>query len=319
MILRLGHAELFVTDLDKSRDFYVNVLGFIEAGKKGNSLYLRAIEEFDKYSLILTQNSYAGMGHFGLRVSHPDYLHVLKKLHDEQGIKNEFIEDRLHPGLGACLKVTEPNGHHIAFYHEMAQVDYTDGMGGMDALPMRRSHLHRGVPPLKIDHVNLRVPNVDEALKYWSSLDFSISEYVEEDEGKFAAWVRRTTTTHDVALVKAEKAALHHVAYNVDGVLGVVKTADLLADAGYRDSIEYGPGRHGVSNAFFLYIRDPDGHRIEIYSGDYHRDLDHAPIKWSKEDYDKKGRLWWGAAVPERFFETTPLNKEWMKVGFSIR
>ena len=36
------------------------------------------------------------------------------------------------------------------------------------------------------------------------------------------------------------------------------------------DMIERGPGRHGVSNAFYLYIRDPDGHRVEIYTQDYY-------------------------------------------------
>ncbi|WP_228201492.1 RraA family protein [Flaviflexus ciconiae] len=27
-----------------------------------------------------------------------------------------------------------------------------------------------------------------------------------------------------------------------------------------------GPGRHGVSNVFYLYLRDPDGLRVEIYT-----------------------------------------------------
>jgi catechol 2,3-dioxygenase len=313
VILRLGQIELFVTNLNKSKEFYVDVLGFIEVERTESSLYLRAIDEFDRYSLILTEKPFAALGSFGLRVSSPEYLEVLKKKHEEMGIKTEYSLESIHPGKGPTLKVAEPNGHPVEFYHSMEQISVGNQNGGVDALPMRYSHLHRGIPPICIDHMNLRVINVDKALEYWEEIGFSISEYVQDGDEKFAAWTRAKTSTHDVALVKHREASLHHIAYIVDGVAGVVRTADLLADAGYRDSVEYGPGRHGVTNAFFLYIRDPDGHRIEIYSGDYKRDTDLAPIGWTKEEYDQKGRLWWGPTVPERFFETTAVNPDWMK------
>jgi len=38
----------------------------------------------------------------------------------------------------------------------------------------------------------------------------------------------------------------------------------MLAGAGYANSIERGPGRHGISNALFVYVRDPDGTTIEF-------------------------------------------------------
>ena len=315
MILRLGQIELFVTDLNRSKDFYVDVLGFIEVERTEKSLYLRATDEFDQYTLVLTEKPVAALGSFGLRVSTPEYLQELKKKHEEAGIRAEYVEDSGHYGKGPVLRVEEPNGHPVEFYHSMEQIDVGNGQGGVKALPMRYTHLQKGIPPIRIDHMNLRVPDVDKALEYWNGvLGFSISEYVEgKDGGKFAAWTRAKTSTHDVALVKHKEAALHHIAYTVDGIAGVVRTADLLADAGYRDAIDYGPGRHGVSNAFFLYIKDPDGHRIEIYSGDYNRDTDLAPIGWTQEDYERNGRLWWGPSVPDSFFETTPLNPDWMK------
>lgn len=41
-----------------------------------------------------------------------------------------------------------------------------------------------------------------------------------------------------------------------------------------------GPRLHGISNAFFLYVRDPDGHRIEKYCSDYQTvDPDLEPIR----------------------------------------
>src|SRR5699024_11457096 len=105
---------------------------------------------------------------------------------------------------------------------------------------------------------------------------------------KYAAWVRREPNTHDIALVSNKEPGMHHVAFIVDGVAGVVRTADLLADAGYRESIEYGPGRHGVTNGFFLYVIDRDGHRIEISYGAYMRDLAQDPVRWTQVDYEEK-------------------------------
>lgn len=312
MILRLGQIELYVTDLAESEKFYVDTLGFIKVNKTDESLYLKATDEFDIYTLVLTKKKEASLASFGLRVSSEEYLDELEKKHHEMGIETEMV-DSVHPGRGRTLRVAEPSGHPVEFYHAMEQVDVGKGAMGVDKLPMRNTHNFNGIPPVRIDHMNLRVTDVDKAWEYWEAIGFSISEFVQDGDEKFAAWTRAKTSTHDVALVKQDEAALHHIAYIVDGVAGVVRTADLLADAGYRDAVEYGPGRHGVSNAFFLYIRDPDGHRIEIYSGDYNRDTDLPPIGWTKEDYDANGRLWWGPSVPDRFFETTPVNKDWVK------
>lgn len=311
MILRLGQIELYVSNLDQSEKFYVDTLGFIKVDRTDSSLYLKATDEFDAHTLVLTEHENVALANFGLRVSSEEYLDELEALHQEMGIETEMVEG-VHPGRGRTLRVAEPSGHPVEFYHSMKQVDVGEGRAGVGKLPMRNTHIFNGIPPVRIDHMNLRVKSVDEAWKYWEKIGFSISEYVQDGDEKFAAWTRAKTSTHDVALVKQEETALHHIAYIVDGVSAVVRTADLLADAGYRDSVEYGPGRHGVSNAFFLYIRDPDGHRIEIYSGDYNRDQDLPPIGWTKEDYDSKGRLWWGPAVPDEFFETTLVNKDWV-------
>ncbi len=314
MILRLGHAELFVTDLERAREFYVDVLGFREYASEKGHIYLRGVDEFDVHTLTLTENEFSGLGHFALRVSDPEDLERLAVQHERLGIPHQRVSADAEPGQGPALRVQEPNGHPIEFYHAMKQIDLYDEENRLLRLPMRFVHKDKGIPPLRIDHVNLRVANVDRALQYWrDQLDFSVSEYVERDGETFAAWTRRAPGTHDVALVKEKGAGLHHVAYIVQGPAEIIKTADLLADAGYRESIEFGPGRHGVTNAFFLYIRDPDGNRIEIYSGDYQRDLDLPPVKWTWEDYDQKGRLWWGANYPERFLEIKPVNQYWIR------
>ena len=64
--------------------------------------------------------------------------------------------------------------------------------------------------------------------------------------------------------------------------LDILHICDVMATSGYLANMERGPGRHGISNAFFLYIRDPDGHRIELFTSDYLTvDPDLEPLRWS--------------------------------------
>jgi catechol 2,3-dioxygenase len=84
--------------------------------------------------------------------------------------------------------------------------------------------------------------------------------------------------------------------------LNIIDLLDLMSTTGYLVNIERGPGRHGISNAFFLYIRDKDGHRTEIYCSDYQTvDPDLEPIKWDLKDPQRQ--TLWGAPAPRSWFE----------------
>src|SRR6266481_6386030 len=95
---------------------------------------------------------------------------------------------------------------------------------------------------------------------------------------------------------------LHHFAYLVPTAMNILHLCDVMASTGYLKNIERGPGRHGISNAFFLYIRDPDGHRLELYTSDYFTmDHDHEPMRWSLKD--PRRQTLWGAPAPRSWFE----------------
>ena len=75
------------------------------------------------------------------------------------------------------------------------------------------------------------------------------------------------------------------------------------------DCIERGPGRHGVSNAFFLYLRDLDGNRIEVYTNDYMiPDPDFKPIKWKLSD--PRRATFWGHQAPHSWFDEASLVED---------
>ena len=95
-------------------------------------------------------------------------------------------------------------------------------------------------------------------------------------------WLQRKGNVHDLAFTNGVGPRLHHVGVWTASVLDILHICDVMATSGYLANMERGPGRHGISNAFFLYIRDPDGHRIELFTSDYLTvDPDLEPIRWS--------------------------------------
>jgi len=60
-----------------------------------------------------------------------------------------------------------------------------------------------------------------------------------------------------------------------------------------------------VSNPFYVYLRDPDGHRLKIYTSDYSTgDPDHPVLRWDVSD--PRRRSFYGhAVVPSWYAEAS--------------
>ncbi|MGZ4620064.1 MAG: VOC family protein, partial [Frankiaceae bacterium] len=215
-----------------------------------------------------------------------------------------WIEAGADPGMGRALRVWDPFGYPLEFFHTIEQFETQH----------QRFDLHRGAPILRFDHLNLHSPRVEDAFRFWLSLGFRCSEYIStdavdgdgSDERITGAWLLRKPTVHDVALTAGTGPRLHHFAYWIADPAGVLRACDQLAGGYQSHVIERGPGRHGVSNAFFVYLRDPDGHRIELYSCDYYTgDPDHKPLRWSVND--PRCRSFWGARAPDSWYDESSL------------
>ena len=51
-----------------------------------------------------------------------------------------------------------------------------------------------------------------------------------------------------------------------------------------------------------MYLRDPDGHRLELYTCDYYTgDPDHVPLRWSVND--PRCRSFWGTRAPDSWYD----------------
>lgn len=289
--VRLSHVEFSVTNLAESKKFYVDTLGLQITGEEPGLLYLRAMEERGHHCLILRQAAEARAQVLGFKVWDDADLDKAAAWFTAKGRAIAWVT---RPFQGRTLLTSDLFGVPLEFYAKM------------DRLPPihQKYSLYHGVKPLRIDHFNTFSPDVDASVAFWNDMGFRVTEYTEDEaSGKlWAAWMHRKGGVHDMAFTNGTGPRLHHVAFWVPTPLNIIDLLDLMATTGYVSNIERGPGRHGISNAFFLYIRDPDGHRIEIYCSDYQTvDPDLEPIKWDLKDPQRQ--TLWGAPAPKSWFE----------------
>ena len=290
-IVRLSHVEYGVTDLAASRAFYVDTIGLQVTHEDTSRITLRAMEERGHHCIVLQKADAATVGVLGFKLFDDADLDKAEAFFKSRGLPAEWAE---RPNMGRTLRTRDPWGIPLEFYVKM------------DRLPPihQKYSLYKGVKPLRIDHFNMFSSDVDASVEFYNAIGFRVTEYTEDEEtGKcWAAWMHRKGGVHDVAFTNGLGPRLHHTAFWVPHPLAIIDLLDLMATTGYVGNIERGPGRHGISNAFFLYIRDPDGHRIEIYCSDYQTvDPDLEPIKWDLKDPQRQ--TLWGAPAPRSWFE----------------
>lgn len=301
-VLRSAHAEFRVADLGAARHYYVDLLGLVETERTADALYLRGLEEREHHSLILRLAPSPGLGHMAYRVAEPDDLGRLSRRFAELGLPQRWVEDGEEVAQGRALRVQDPAGLPVEFYHAMAPAERL----------LQRFDLYRGPQIMRLDHFNCQVAQVQPIFDFYTrELGFRLTEYTETEEAaprKWAVWMHRKGNVHDLALMNGRGPRLHHVAYWLTDALAVLRACDILAGAGMHAAIERGPGRHGISNALFLYLRDPDGNRLELYTSDYLTvDPDLAPLRWSIND-PRRQTFWGHVAPPSWFDEASPVE-----------
>lgn len=290
-IVRLSHVALTVTDLGASRAFYVDMLGLQVTYEDGQEIHLRAMEERGHHCLILQKAGRPSASSLGFKLFGEEDLDRAKSYFDRRGLANDWV---VRPNQGRTLLARDLFGMPLEFY------------ATMERLPPIHQHykLYSGVKPLRIDHFNCFSPDVDASTAFYNEIGFRVTEYTEDKATKrlWAVWLHRKGNVHDIAFTNGRGPRLHHIAFWVANPLHIIDLLDLMSTTGYLANIERGPGRHGISNAFFLYIRDPDGHRIETYCSDYQTvDPDLEPIRWDLKDPQRQ--TLWGAPAPRSWFE----------------
>jgi len=292
-VVRASHVEFGVLDLEKSRAFYVDCLGYLVTAQDKQSLYLRAVEERNHHSIVLTRADSPCAHAIGFKLASEEDLDRAAFYFARKGLLTSFPEV---PYQGRTLRTVDAVGMPIDFY---ARMDEADCM-------IRKYAEYRGARIQRIDHINCFTPDVQASYDFYTDIGFRLTEYTETDDDAdprlWAVWMHRKGNVHDLAFTNGAGPRLHHVGVWTAGALDILHICDVMASSGFLANMERGPGRHGISNAFFLYVRDPDGHRVELFTSDYLTvDPDLKPLRWSLTDPQRQ--TLWGHPAPKSWFE----------------
>lgn len=301
-VMRPGHIQLRVLDLDESVAFYKDVLGLVETGRDAaGRVYFKAWDERDHNSLVIRQADRPGIDFFAFKVQSKAVLEKLDADLKAYGVTTERIPagEMLHTGERVRFKI--PTGHLIELYAE--KTDVGNGMPYVN--PETWVPDLKGIAPVRMDHCLLYGGDIDATRKLFEEvLGFSLVERILMEDGKtdLAIWLTCSIKAHDIAFVRhPEDGKLHHVSFLLESWEQVLKAADLMSMN--RVSIDMGPTRHGVTRGTTIYAFDPSGNRFETFCGGYQWYPDMQPITWTFDNV--------GAGV---FYHDRKLNPAFLAV-----
>lgn len=302
-VAQLAHVEIYSPKPDETLWFFKELLGMEETGRRGQSVYLRGYEDFYHHTLKVTEAKEAGLGHVAWRASSKQALERRVNAVKETGLGKGWFDDE--DGHGAAYQFTTPDGHNMELLWE---VEYYQAPEEKRTPLLNRPQKRptRGVPVRRLDHVNLMVsemkPNVDFMM---NQLGFNLREHVRLNNGTdAAAWMSVSPLVHEIAMMGdplGGKARMHHICYWYGYPQHLSDISDIFTENNIK--FDAGPGKHGISQANFLYVFEPGGNRVELFGDAGYLIFDPAwkPITWKEEDLEK-GIIWYGSPLPQEFF-----------------
>jgi catechol 2,3-dioxygenase len=307
LLSQLAHVELTTPVPQKSLDFWTQVVGLEETERIGQSVYLRAWADRFHHTLKLTEGPEVSLAHVGWRADGPEQLEEAVRRLSEAGVGEGWDEDPV--GHGRSFRYRAPGGHrHEIFWDVERYVAPADKASRFPNRPQR--YLPRGIGVRCIDHLTITAPDPwTEASWYHETLGHRFMEYTcVPDKPEIVIFAMTTTCerSHDLGIVRdwmGLAGRVNHFAYFVDSREELIRAADIFLNQDI--AIEYGPGRHGMGDQDYLYVRDPGGMRVEINAGGYRNyEPDWQPVRFDPQFGSLDFYL--NRPLPESFAESFP-------------
>ena len=115
-LAHVGSVELFTATPDETLTFFVDLMGMDEVGRRRESVYVHAWDDYERFTVKITARDAAGVGRTYLRAAGPDALRRRVAVLESDGAPGEWVEDEL--GLGAIYLTADPDGHAVGLYWE---------------------------------------------------------------------------------------------------------------------------------------------------------------------------------------------------------
>jgi len=305
-IAQLVSIALYTPRPDDSVAFFHDLLGMEISRREGQSVYLRAYEDFYQYTLKLTEAAQPGLEEVTWRASSPEALERRVKAIEAAGLGMGWTDQDY--AQGRAYKFCTPDGHRMKVLWEL---DYFDAPPDLKSKLRNRPSKRplRGVPVRRIDHVNLMVSDVVKNTDFMLDvLGFKLREQkIGEGGAVVGSWLSVSALVHELALMRDATGArgrFHHVAYWYGAPQHLLDIADIFAERDVR--IESGPAKHGTTQAYFLYCFEPGGNRVELFgdTGYLIFDPDWQTVVWNvANEVDlEKSSIWFGGQLAKSFY-----------------
>ncbi|MCW3041220.1 MAG: hypothetical protein JWM31_3125 [Solirubrobacterales bacterium] len=306
-VAQLAHVEILSPDPAATEEFFVDYLGMEVTAREGQTAHLRAYEESYHSSLLITEAPEPGVGHVAWRAQSPAALERRVAAIESTGLGRGWIDGAT--GHGAAYQFNTPDDHLMEIFWDVERwTPAPEERTPLKNRPQRRPR--HGVPVRRLDHVNLMAADPVECREFMQEqLGFRVRERIVSDGSPDAVelgnWMSVSPSVHELAIMRdpAElRGRFHHVCYWYGVPQHCNDAAEVLREAGYE--IEAGPGKHGVSQATFLYVWEPGGNRVELFGdvGYLIHEPDWEPVTWEADT-----EMTWLTSVygpiPMSFFE----------------
>jgi catechol 2,3-dioxygenase len=293
---RLGHANIFVGDLERSMTFYNTVVGLdevcretgIEAGflTNGNTHHdvgciqasgVTRIGRDGHVQVSGDRGSRPGLNHFGLEMENEAQLVAAYLRATQAGLPIHRTTDHQ---LSHSIYVFDPEGNLLEFYADMLKEWWTvfkpetDLISGQwdptAATPTSQSFYHPSPEirevvgavfrPLRISHAALVVRDFGTMLAFYT--DVAGLDEVRAATDRAWAVLRGQAATHALTLLPetpTRPTGLHHMGFEMKDDRALDEALARARGAGIEPELVL---EHPTKRAVF--IKDPDGMRIEF-------------------------------------------------------
>lgn len=304
-ITGMSYVRLSAPDLGRMQAFLED-FGMVLAHRDAKRLYMRGVGESP--FLHVTQLGTPGAISFGYALSENADLAELAKLPGAQGIESPDV-----PGGGQRLRLRDPNGFWI---------ELVAGQERVSALPPRvlvrgPEGESRSLGParvVRIAHTAYATPNLPEVIG-WYQRTFGLLPTDELFVGKTDNVIGQFNRVdlgdtlvdhHVIFLLRGQRAGMHHVSYQVEGVDDIFFGYDHMTHRSH-DHVR-GIGRHALGSQIFNYWMSPYEQMHEHWIS--HEKLN-ASSRFNRIQIGEGMSYDTGEKPPERFVKQATPIVEW--------
>ena len=285
---RLGHANLFVTDWEKSADFYVNVVGLEEVYRrpKVEAAFLSNGNTHHDIAVMgrlgpAGRSLPPGLNHLGFELEHQAALVAAFNHASTAGVE-AYTEDH---DVARGLYLTDPDGNQVEIYADTVKDWRTQRHGTImadsptwslaDTAETRDILYHENPEIRRVAQATFhptrtaRVAVVVSAANYDASLDFyrqyAVLEILWQDADRGVAVFGGQLGERSLTLLRAgdgKTTGLHHVGLEVADAEDLTNSIAAARQDGIETFAEiHHNGRHSIC------IRDLDGTALQFFAG----------------------------------------------------